>query len=30
MRCPYCNEVQFKDFHKPNDCAMKPMEVRDA
>ena len=23
MRCKYCNEVQFKDSHKEEDCAMR-------
>jgi len=23
VRCKYCNEVVFKDFHKEKDCAMK-------
>jgi hypothetical protein len=27
MRCKYCNEVIFKDFHKEEDCAMKDYEV---
>ena len=22
-RCPHCNEVQFKESHKPDECGLK-------
>lgn len=25
-RCPHCNEVQFKESHKPDDCGLKESE----